>query len=112
MKRNRRRAPRGLAGRIAGATLVLASTFAGAASAEEPGPLAAGGDVQFSFPDGEGDLPLPVAPDRVLTVAVEREGDLLRGVILLTDGHVIRFDGARSRPLIVPAGDAFASTGK
>jgi hypothetical protein len=43
---------------------------------------------------------------------MEREGDLLRGVILLTDGRVIQFDGARSHPLGAPPTDAFAAMGK
>ncbi len=88
------------------AGVMALGALAPAAHADEPD------SVSFAFPVADGELPLPVPADRILTVAMERDGEALRGVILLTDGGVIHFDGARSHPLGAPPADTFAALGK
>lgn len=84
--------------RTLGGVFALACLL-GAPAVASADDIGAAGHVEFSFPDGNGTLPLPVPPDQVLTVAVEEtDAGLIQGVVLLTDGRVIHFDGVRSRP--------------
>lgn len=70
--------------------------------------------AEFGFADETTALPAGVHPSEVLTIATERTGDHVEGVILLTEGRVIRFTQRASAPLANrPAPqDLFAYLGK
>ncbi len=65
--------------------------FVTPAAAETP-------SVDFDFAHAGTLLPEGVDPAEVLTIATEREGDALRGVILLRDGRSFSFDAQQRSP--------------
>jgi len=72
---------------------LLFSTMPLLAQAEEP-------QVEFSFPDFSTLLPAGISHQEVLTIATERKGDIVEGVILLTRGRSFHFIQTQTQPLL------------
>ncbi|MFN3202429.1 MAG: hypothetical protein ACE366_28780 [Bradymonadia bacterium] len=62
--------------------------------------LEAGGQVDFNFEVDPMLVPPTISPSQVMTVTTTREGDTVKGVVLLVDGRNVPFTMTHSRPLI------------